>query len=102
MDVPLAEVDAICKKVPEGPKVTLKKALDAEPELKKLYDTQAHVHDMIDYGRRLEGLARHAGVHAAGVIVCDEALEDLVPLYKQATATTSSPSGTARPARRSG
>ena len=84
MDLPLAEVDAICKKVPEGPKVTLAKALEAEPDLRKLYETQAHVRDVIDYGRRLEGLARHAGVHAAGVIVCDEPLEGLVPLYKQA------------------
>jgi len=84
MDIPLPEVDAICKKVPEGPKVTLQKALEAEPELKKLYDTQPAVREVIDYGRRLEGLARHAGVHAAGVIVCDEPLEGLVPLYKQA------------------
>ncbi|MGB2819918.1 MAG: DNA polymerase III subunit alpha, partial [Phycisphaerae bacterium] len=84
MDVPLPEVDAICKKVPEGPKVTLKKALEAEPDLKRLYDTQPHVREMIDYGRRLEGLARHSGVHAAGVIICDEPLEDLVPLCKQA------------------
>jgi len=84
MDIPLAEVDSICKKVPEGLKVTLDKALDAEPDLKKLYDGQPHVRDMIDYGRRLEGLARHAGVHAAGVIVCDEPLEDLVPLCRQA------------------
>ena len=83
MDVPLAEVDAICKKVPEGLKVTLKSALESEPDLKKLYDTQPHVKELIDYGRRLEGLARHAGVHAAGVIVCDEPLEDLVPLYRQ-------------------
>jgi len=83
LDVPLREVDSICKKIPEGPKVTLQKALAAEPELKKLYDTQSHVHDLIDYGLRLEGLARHAGVHAAGVIVCDEPLMDLVPLYRQ-------------------
>jgi len=84
LDIPLPEVDAICKKVPEGLKVTLKKALDAEPDLKRLYDTNPQVTQLIDYGRRLEGLARHAGVHAAGVIVCDEPLEDLVPLYKQA------------------
>jgi len=84
LDIPLPEVDALCKKVPEGPRVTLKKALDAEPDLRKLYDTQPQVREVIDYGRRLEGLARHAGVHAAGVIICDEPLEGLVPLYKQA------------------
>ncbi|MCD6303890.1 MAG: DNA polymerase III subunit alpha, partial [Planctomycetes bacterium] len=83
MNIPLAEVDAICKKVPEGSKVTLEAALAAEPELRRLYDTVPHVREMIDYGRKLEGLARHAGVHAAGVIVCDEPLEDLVPLCTQ-------------------
>ncbi len=84
LDIPLPEVDAICKKVPEGPKVTLDKALDAEPDLKDMYEGEPRVREIIDYGKRLEGLARHAGVHAAGVIVCDEPLEDLVPLYKQA------------------
>ena len=83
MGVPLPEVDALCKKVPEGLKVTLDGALAQEPEFHRLYETQPQVREMIDYGRRLEGLARHAGVHAAGVIVCDEPLEDLVPLYTQ-------------------
>ena len=84
LGVPLGEVDALCKKVPDALGMTLKKALATEPELKRLHDTQPQVHDMISFGQRLEGLARHAGVHAAGVIVCDEPLEGLVPLYKQA------------------
>jgi DNA polymerase-3 subunit alpha len=84
MNLPLPAVDALCKKVPEGLKVTLDSALEAEPDLKRAYDADPQVHELIDYGRRLEGLARHAGVHAAGVIVCDEPLEGLVPLYKQA------------------
>jgi DNA polymerase-3 subunit alpha len=84
MDIPLPEVDTIAKLIPEGPKVTLNKALEAEPDLKKLYDSDARVKRMIDYGMELEGLARHSGIHAAGVIVCDEPLEDLVPLCRQA------------------
>jgi len=84
MGVPIPEVDALCKKVPEGLKVTLDSALKAEPELKKLYDEDPRVRQMIEHGRGLEGLARHSGVHAAGVIVSPQPLEDLVPLYRQA------------------
>jgi DNA polymerase-3 subunit alpha len=84
MDIPLAEVDAIAKKVPEGLAVTLDSALAGEPDLKALYDGDARVRQLIDHGRRLEGLSRHAGVHAAGVIVADEPLENIVPLCKQA------------------
>ncbi len=84
MDIPLPEVDTIAKLIPEGPKVTLKKALETEPDLQKLYDSDARVKQMIDYSLELEGLARHSGIHAAGVIVCDEPLEDLVPLCRQA------------------
>jgi DNA polymerase-3 subunit alpha len=83
LGVPLGEVDALCKKVPDALGMTLKKALEAEPELKRLHDSQPIVQQIIAHGQRLEGLARHAGVHAAGVIVCDKPLEDLVPLYKQ-------------------
>ncbi|MCJ7543989.1 MAG: DNA polymerase III subunit alpha [Phycisphaerae bacterium] len=84
MDLPLNEVDAIAKKVPEGLGVTLDSALVAEPDLRALYDEDDRVRQLIDYGRKLEGLARHAGVHAAGVVVADEALETLVPLCRQA------------------
>ncbi len=84
MDIPLAEVDAIAKLVPEGPKVTLTRALETEPDLQKLYENDARVREVLDYGLRLEGLARHSGVHAAGVIVCDEPLDNFVPLLRQA------------------
>jgi len=83
MDVPLAKVDALAKMVPGGLGVTLRSALEAEPELRKLYDADPRVGELIDHAMKLEGLARHAGVHAAGVIVASEPLEDLVPLCKQ-------------------
>jgi DNA polymerase-3 subunit alpha len=82
MDMPLGEVDAIAKKVPEGLHVTLQSALATEPELRELYDSDQRVRNLIDHGMKLEGLARHPTVHAAGVIIAQEALEDLVPLYK--------------------
>ncbi|MFW6133561.1 MAG: DNA polymerase III subunit alpha [Planctomycetota bacterium] len=83
MGLPLAEVDAVCKKVPEGPKVTLAAALDAEPELRRVYDADERIREMIDAGMKLEGLNRHSGVHAAGVVIADEPLETIVPLCRQ-------------------
>ena len=83
MGIPLAEVDAIAKAVPEGLKVTLESALKAEPELRKMYDADPRVRDLIDHGMKLEGLARHSGVHAAGVVIADEPLESIVPLARQ-------------------
>ncbi len=87
LGMPLPQVDAICKKLPDGPKVTLAKAMAAEPDLKAMCDTQPEVKRLWGFACKLEGLARHSGIHAAGVIVCDEPLEDLVPLYKQADST---------------
>ncbi|RIK66296.1 MAG: DNA polymerase III subunit alpha [Planctomycetota bacterium] len=80
--VPLADADRIAKLVPEELKMTLDKALSQEPELKRLYDEDMRVRRVIDIGRRIEGRARHAGVHAAGVVIADEPLDSLLPLYK--------------------
>jgi len=84
LDIPLAEVDTIAKLVPEQLKMTLDKALDTEPDLKRLYDSDPRVTALLDHARNIEGLARHAGIHAAGVIVADIPLEQVVPLCKQA------------------
>jgi len=84
LGIPLGDVDTITKLVPDELKMTLDKALDAEPELRRLYNEDERVRRIFEYGRRLEGLARHAGVHAAGVIVAQEPLEGLVPLCRQA------------------
>jgi len=83
MEIPLPEVDALAKLVPDGLKVTLDSSLAGEPDLRKRYDADPRVRQWLDHARTLEGLARHAGVHAAGVIVADEPLEDIVPLCKQ-------------------
>ncbi len=85
LEMPLPEVDRIAKLIPEHPKMTLDRALKEEPDLKKLYESDASVARVIDTGKRLEGQARHASVHAAGVIVATQPLENLVPLYKQST-----------------
>lgn len=82
MAVPLQEADKIAKLVPEVLKMTLDKALAQEPELKRLYDDDPRVRKVIDIGKRLEGLSRHAGIHAAGVVIADQPLDTLLPLYK--------------------
>jgi len=84
LGMPLPDVDTIAKKVPDDLKMTLGKALVVEPDLKARYESDPVVRQLFDYGQPLEGLARHAGVHAAGVIIADEPLENIVPLCKQA------------------
>ncbi len=82
LDLPLPDVDKIAKLIPEELKMTLDKALAQEPELKKLYDEDDRIQRVIDNARHIEGQARHASVHAAGVIVATRPLHEIVPLYK--------------------
>jgi DNA polymerase-3 subunit alpha len=80
--VPLTEADKLAKLVPFSLDMTLDKALKTEPELKAAYDRSDVTRKVIDIGQKLEGLARHASVHAAGVVIADEPLTNFVPLYK--------------------
>ncbi|MGP1309553.1 MAG: DNA polymerase III subunit alpha [Phycisphaerales bacterium] len=82
MDIPLPEVDKIAKLVPEGLKVTIDTALEQEPDLKAMYDSEGRTRQLLDTARTLEGQVRHASVHAAGVIVATRPLHEIVPLYK--------------------
>ncbi|MBY0261044.1 MAG: DNA polymerase III subunit alpha, partial [Phycisphaerales bacterium] len=86
MEVPLAEADKLAKLIPETLHITLDEALEAEPELKKWYDSDAKIRQVIDNARTIEGQARHASVHAAGVIVATRPLHEIVPLYRQSGA----------------
>jgi DNA polymerase III subunit alpha len=83
LEIPLAEADKLAKLVPEALGMTLDKALDEAPDLKKLYDSDDRIRQLIDNARTMEGQARHASVHAAGVIVATRPLHEVVPLYKQ-------------------
>ncbi|MBN1919248.1 MAG: DNA polymerase III subunit alpha, partial [Verrucomicrobia bacterium] len=74
------DVDRIAKLVPGGPGVTLESALTAEPDLRKLYETDAMTRQIIDLARRTEGLARNASTHAAGIVISSEPLVEVVPL----------------------
>ncbi len=82
LDVPLREVDVIAKLIPEVLGIKLKDALTMEPKLKALYDEQAHIRELVDISLVLEGLTRHASVHAAGVVVSDKPLTQYLPVYK--------------------
>jgi len=81
-NVPLAEANRLAKLVPATKNMTLDKALEAEPELRRSYETNEQTSEVIDICKKLEGLARHASVHAAGVVVADKPLTNFVPLYK--------------------
>ncbi len=76
------EGDRISKLIPEDLKMTIKKALDMEPELAELYRTDPTVTKLLDISMRLEGLCRHASTHAAGVVMSDRPMTDYLPLYK--------------------
>ncbi len=82
LEMPLPDVDKVAKLVPEQLGITIDKALETEPDLKKLYDADPTVRRCLDNARALEGQARHASVHAAGVIVATRPLHEIVPLYK--------------------
>jgi DNA polymerase-3 subunit alpha len=83
LNIPYAEVDGIAKLVPVGPEVkNLDDALKLEPQLKELYDTNPEIKELVDIAKRLEGLARHASTHAAGVVIAPEPLNNFMALYK--------------------
>ncbi|MGQ4807904.1 DNA polymerase III subunit alpha [Candidatus Entotheonellaceae bacterium PAL068K] len=82
LDMPYNEVDRIAKLVPNRLNITLDDALQEEPRLQELQETDPQVGRLIDTAQRLEGLTRHASVHAAGVVISPTPLVDFVPLYK--------------------
>jgi DNA polymerase-3 subunit alpha len=89
MNVPLPDVDRAAKLIPtllkaEKGKTTLETALETIPDLKDIYDNDATLRRVMDYARSMEGMARHASTHAAGVVISDQDISDLVPVYKPA------------------
>ncbi len=82
MDLPYAFVDGIAKMIPREPgvNITLDRALVMNPDLKKLYQEDEQVHELIDMSKRLEGLPRHTSMHAAGVVISQKSIDEYVPL----------------------
>jgi DNA polymerase-3 subunit alpha len=83
MEIPLGEVDRLCKLIPQQLNISLQESYDQEAELKKAVDGDERYRQLYDHALALEGHTRHAGVHAAGVIVATRPLHQIVPLYKQ-------------------
>ena len=84
LQIPYGQVDRLCKLVPNNPAapVTLKEAIDGEPKLQEARDSEPIVARLLEIAQKLEGLYRHASTHAAGMVIGDRPLEELVPLYR--------------------
>jgi DNA polymerase III alpha subunit/intein/homing endonuclease len=80
-----AEADKIAKMILPGPvqgsTLTIEENLEANPEFRKLYETDERVKELIDLAKKLEGMARHTGIHAAGVVIAPGPLDEYVPVY---------------------
>ncbi|MBO7354334.1 MAG: DNA polymerase III subunit alpha, partial [Lachnospiraceae bacterium] len=82
LDMSYADVDRIAKMVPKELGITLDKALKSNPEFKAAYDNEPETHKLIDMSMRLEGLPRHTGIHAAGVVIAPAPVDEFVPLSR--------------------
>ncbi len=82
LGLPFDEANQLTALIPAELKMTIDTALEREPDLRNRYETDPAVKKVIDVSRKLEGLARHAGIHAAGVVVADKPLDNFLPLYK--------------------
>jgi DNA polymerase-3 subunit alpha len=84
LQIPYPVVDRICKMVPNNPAspVNLEQAIEMEPAIRQACDDDEAIAKMVEIGKKLEGLYRHASTHAAGVVISDRSLTTLVPLFK--------------------
>ncbi|NTV28588.1 MAG: DNA polymerase III subunit alpha [Candidatus Omnitrophica bacterium] len=82
MGLPYAEADRIAKMIPNELHITLEDAIRAEPQLRELIDSDDTARKLVEVAKVLEGLNRHASIHAAGVVISDKPLTEYVPLYK--------------------
>src|SRR5262249_10969068 len=86
LQMPYGQVAKLCKLVPNNPAnpVTLKEAIASEPKLQEARDSEPVVARLLEIAQKLEGLYRHASTHAAGIVIGDRPLDELVPLYRDA------------------
>jgi DNA polymerase-3 subunit alpha len=84
LQMPYGQVDKLCKLVPNNPAnpVTLPQAIEGEPKLQEARDAEPVVARLLEIAQKLEGLYRHASTHAAGMVIGDRPLDELVPLYR--------------------
>jgi DNA polymerase III subunit alpha len=82
MDIPYADVDRIAKMVPTTLNITLEEAIEESPQLREAIEKDRQIRELFDTAKKLEGLVRNSGVHAAGVVISPRPLTELVPLHK--------------------
>jgi DNA polymerase-3 subunit alpha len=82
MDIPYADVDRIAKMVPTQLNITIDQAIQDSPQLREAIEKDTQIRELIDTAKKLEGLVRNSGVHAAGVVISPRPLTELVPLHK--------------------
>ena len=82
LEIPLSECDRLAKMIPEDPGMTLKKALELNPDFRKATESEEHAKRIMKHAKILEGLPRNPGTHAAGVVIGEKPLEDLIPLTR--------------------
>ncbi|MHB1022994.1 MAG: DNA polymerase III subunit alpha [Acidobacteriaceae bacterium] len=82
LDMPYGDVDKIAKLIPTTIGITIEQALTDNPQLQQVYENDAQIRELIDTAKRLEGLVRGAGVHAAGVVIAPKPLTELVPVTR--------------------
>lgn len=82
LDLPYAYVDSVAKMIPTELGITIKKAIDMNPELKTLYNSDEQAKYLLDMSMRLEGLPRHTSMHAAGVVISKASIDEYVPLSR--------------------
>ena len=87
MDLPYSTCDTIAKMIPNEPGITIDKALIMNPELRATYESDPSIKTLIDMSKRLEGLPRHSSMHAAGVVISQEAMDEYVPLSRASDGT---------------
>jgi DNA polymerase-3 subunit alpha len=93
MDIPLSEVDQVCKLIPSTPSkpITIPEALEEVNELRELYDSAAYLKELIDTAQHMEGVVRNVGTHAAGIVITDEPVINYVPLHRPTSNSDDSP-----------
>ena len=87
LDLPYNYVDVIAKSIPMELGITIDKALNSNPEFRQVYNEDTQARKLVDMARRLEGLPRHTSMHAAGVLISPEAVDEFVPLSKASDGT---------------
>lgn len=87
LGIPFEDANAITDLIPEQLKITLQEALDQEPRLKELMESNSNIKKLFDIAFRLEGITRHASKHAAGVVISPEPIDEVLPVYVPAKST---------------